>query len=280
LKSEIRKRERIRIGNQTSFAVKAPIIPFEYAVSNGFGAFEWFPDKKENGTGFMATEIDLKTRRYIRHTARANDIRLSIHAPWWANPMDYEGQALLLKDLKFAHDLGATLLNIHLYNGEGIMAYAMAITEIIERTAEMGIKLSIENTTFTVPEDFNQLFTILRDNKHKKIGHVGMCLDLGHANLCDNTHNDYLSFMDRLDKDVPIIHVHLHENYGDEDSHLPVFTGPSGKDDAGLRGFIKRLRERNFSGSIILEQWPDPPSLLNQARDKLQSMFKAEGYWL
>ena len=60
---------------------------------------------------------------------------------------------------------------------------------------------------------------------------------------------------------------------------LPVFTGPSGKDDAGLRNFIKRLKERDFSGAIILEQWPDPPSLLNQARDKLQSMFKAEGHW-
>ncbi|MGA1864443.1 MAG: sugar phosphate isomerase/epimerase family protein [bacterium] len=279
MKSGIKKSGLIRIGNQTSFTAKSLILPFEYAVNNGFRAFEWFPDKKETGAGFTATEIDLKTRRYIRRTARTNDIRLSIHAPWWANPMNYEGRALLLKDLKFAHDLGATLLNIHLYTGEGINAYAMAISEIIEKTEEMGIKLSIENTTFTVPDDFNKLFTILRNQKHRTIKHVGMCLDLGHANLCDKTHNDYLSFVDRLDKEVPIIHVHLHENYGDEDSHLPVFTGPSGKDDAGLRNFIKRLKERNFSGAIILEQWPDPPSLLNQARDKLQSMFKAEDYW-
>lgn len=279
MKLEVREREHIRIGNQTSFTAKSLTLPFEYAVNNGFSAFEWFPDKKETGKGFITTDIDHNTRRYIRDTARAHDIRLSIHAPWWANPMDHEGQALLLKDLEFAHDLGAKLLNIHLYNGEGIKTYAMAITEIIKRTAKMGIKLSIENTTFTVPEDFNQLFAILRNLKHITIGHVGMCLDLGHANLCDNTHNDYLGFMDRLDKVVPIIHVHLHENYGDEDSHLPVFTGPSGKDDAGLRDFIKRLKERNFLGSIILEQWPVPPSLLNQARDKLQSMFKAEGYW-
>ncbi len=270
--------ERIRIGNQTSFTAKSLMLPFEYAIANGFGAFEWFPDKKETGKGFMASDIDSKTRRHIRDTALTHDIRLSIHAPWWANPMNYEGKALLLKDLEFARDLGATLLNIHLYNGEGINAYAMAITEIIERTAEMGIRLSIENTTFTVPEDFNKLFTILRNQKQKAIGHVGMCLDLGHANLCDSTHNDYLKFMDRLDKEVPIIHVHLHENYGDEDSHLPLLTGPSGKDDAGLIGFIKRLKERRFSGSIILEQWPDPPSLLNQARDKLKSMFEAEGY--
>jgi sugar phosphate isomerase/epimerase len=278
LKLEARERNRIRIGNQTSFTVTPPILPFEYAVDQGFGAFEWFPDKKETGDGFMTADLDHKIRRYIKDTARAHDIRLSIHAPWWANPMNPEGQALLLKDLEFAHDLGATLLNIHLYNGEGIKAYAMAITEIIKRTEEMGIKLSIENTTFTVPEDFNQLFTILRNLKNKTIGHVGMCIDLGHANLCDSTHNDYLSFMDRLDKEAPIIHVHLHENYGDEDSHLPVFTGPSGKDDAGLRDFIKRLKERNFSGSIILEQWPNPPSLLNQAHDKLQRMLEAEGY--
>ena len=96
-----------------------------------------------------------------------------------------------------------------------------------------------------------------------------MCLDLGHANLCAATRNDYLQFVDRLASHVPIIHLHLHENYGDADTHLPLFTGPAGRDDAGIRGLLERLRRRRFSGSIILEQWPQPPSLLNQARDRL-----------
>jgi phosphoglucan,water dikinase len=96
-----------------------------------------------------------------------------------------------------------------------------------------------------------------------------MCLDLGHANLCEATLNDYLKFIDLLDSRVPIIHIHLHENYGDHDSHLPLFTGPAGKNDSGIKGFIERMRRRNFSGCIILEQWPKPPGLLNDARNRL-----------
>ena len=96
-----------------------------------------------------------------------------------------------------------------------------------------------------------------------------MCLDLGHANLCAATRNDYLKFFDRLDPQLPLIHLHLHENWGDRDSHLPLFTGPSGRDDSGIRGLMERIQRRNFSGSIILEQWPQPPSLLNNARDRL-----------
>ena len=42
---------------------------------------------------------------------------------------------------------------------------------------------------------------------------------------------------------------------------------------AGIVGFVERMKRRGFSGSIILEQWPDPPALLVNARDRLIRMF-------
>jgi sugar phosphate isomerase/epimerase len=102
-----------------------------------------------------------------------------------------------------------------------------------------------------------------------------MCLDLGHANLYDATRNDYLKFIDLLKPYVPIIHIHMHENYGDSDSHLPFFIGPAGKDTSGLQGFVERMKKRGFSGSVILEQWPQPSLLLNEARDRLYHMFNS-----
>ena len=38
---------------------------------------------------------------------------------------------------------------------------------------------------------------------------------------------------------------------------------------------MERLKRRSFSGTVILEQWPDPPSLLDNARDRLRAMFLA-----
>ena len=100
-----------------------------------------------------------------------------------------------------------------------------------------------------------------------------MCLDLGHANLSSFSRNNFLKFLDLLDPDIPIIHIHMHENYGDNDSHLPIFTGPAGENDLGIQEFIHRMRKRRYSGSIIFEQWPEPPTLLNEARDRLYNMW-------
>jgi len=261
------ERARVRIGNQTALSSYSVMQPFEYAVANGFDAFEWFPDKNESGAGWDESDISKETRLLIRNTAAAHDIRLSVHAPWQLNPLRSETLEHLSKTIGFAQDTGASLLNIHLYADEGVAAFVDAIVPLMKRLAHDGIKLAIENTPNTGPEDFNKLFSLLRLTDNPSL--VGMCLDIGHANLCQATRNDYLKFIDMLDPQVPVIHIHMHENYGDNDSHLPLFTGPAGKDPTGIRGLISRMKNRNFSGCIILEQWPHPESLLVEIRTRL-----------
>ncbi len=261
----------IQIGNQTS-CWAPPMAPFDYAVANGFDAFEWFPDKKP-GVGWDDGDLESSQRERIREVAMEKGIRLSLHARWQANPLQPESRELLEKDVRLAKDLGAELLNIHLYVHDGVEGYVSAITPLIEETRVAGMQLAIENTPEHSDEHFNELFEHLRRLRSVATDHVGMCLDLGHANLSAATRNDYLAFVDRLGLEVPIIHLHLHENWGDGDTHLTLFTGPAGRDDSGIRGFVERMRKRNFSGSIIFEQWPQPPSLLNQARDRLRKLL-------
>jgi phosphoglucan,water dikinase len=262
----------IRIGNQTSCWAPSPAEPFNYAVANGFDAFEWFPDKKL-GVGWDDSDLDPAQRLNIREAAKEREIRLSVHARWQANPLQPEAADLFQRDSQLARDLGAVLLNVHLYHEAGIERYISAITPLIWQTAELGLQLSIENTPEHTPEQFNELFGRMRDLRSGSTGHVGMCLDLGHANLSGATRNNYLVFVDRLDRDVPIIHLHLHENWGDADTHLTLFTGPAARDDSGIRAFVARMQKRNFSGSVIFEQWPQPPSLLNQARERLLGLL-------
>ena len=261
----------IRIGNQTS-CWAAPLQPFGHALAAGFDAFEWFPDKKPDA-GWDDTDLDAACRRDIRETARARDIRLSVHVRWQANPLQPESAPIFQRDLELARDLGAALFNIHLYLDRGPAAFVEAIAPLMQRTADIGLQLAIENTPHHSPEDFNRLFAELRKLPAPATAHVGMCLDIGHANLCAATRNDYLQFLDRLDPHVPIIHLHVHENWGNSDSHLPLFTGPAGRDDSGIRGLLQRLKARSFSGSFILEQWPQPPTLLDHTRDRLRALL-------
>lgn len=263
---------QIRIGNQTSFSADSTFTPFEYALTNGFDAFEWFIDKRPGNGGWDEEDIDTGTRAMIKRRAAEAGISLSVHAPWNASPLEDRGIRRLMNDLAFADEIGARLLNLHLFMESGINAYVEAIIPVIEKAVQMGIRLSVENTVYTQAEDFNRLFTLLEE--HARKNNVGMCLDLGHANLSADSRNDYLRFVETLAPHVPIIHVHMHENYGDSDTHLPVFAGPAGAGDAGIREFLMLLKRSDFSGSIILEQWPDPPLLLNQARDRLYNIWR------
>jgi len=142
----------IHIGNQTSCWAPGPAEPFDYAVANGFDAFEWFPDKKP-GVGWDDSDLDRAQRQNIRETAKEKAIRLSVHARWQANPLHPEAADLFQKEMEFARDLGAVLLNIHFYHEAGIDRFISAITPLIWQTAELGLQLSIENTPEHTPEN-------------------------------------------------------------------------------------------------------------------------------
>ncbi|QWR76011.1 sugar phosphate isomerase/epimerase family protein [Candidatus Magnetomonas plexicatena] len=263
----------IRIGNQTAFSAESPELPFNYAIEHSFDSFEWFPDKKDYGQGWLEGDINNVKRCEIRAKALMYDISLSVHAPVTFNPLRGGSAEDFTVTLDFALDIGASLINIHLFTEEGIPAFTKAIVPLIELTSKHGLKLSIENTTTTSPEDFNELFSVLKTHSAE---HVGMCLDIGHANVFYGTRNNFLRYMDLLLETVPIIHLHIHENYGDVDSHLTIFTGPSAENPLGMKCFIKRLKMRNFTGMMVLEQWPSQPSLLNTGRDKLLELIQHE----
>src|SRR6478609_1488363 len=96
----------IRIGNQTSCWAPSLTEPFDYAVANGFDAFEWFPDKKP-GVGWDENDLDVRQRQKIKEVAREYGIRLSVHARWQANPLSPDSSELFGKDVELARDLGA-----------------------------------------------------------------------------------------------------------------------------------------------------------------------------
>jgi sugar phosphate isomerase/epimerase len=267
----------IRIGNQTAISCGDRLGPFEFALSNGFDAFEWFADKKTHSDGRVAgwdeSDMDAELRAWIRETGQAHGVLFTVHAPWQANPLHADGPLLLCRSIDFAHDIGAVLVNLHLYMDDGPAGYARSLEPVLRHAIDAGLRLSIENTPHTTPDDFNRTFACLQELEVGSPAHVGMCLDIGHANLCAVTHGDFVRFMDELSPAVPISHLHVHENHGDADSHLTLFTGPARKDDSAIRAFLDRLRERGYDGAMILEQWPHPPELLVTAATRLRAML-------
>jgi sugar phosphate isomerase/epimerase len=269
------KERRIRIGNQTSHTARDLLSPFDYAIEQGFDAFEWFPDRADDGRGWEEADLGPGTREMIRAAAARHDIRLSVHAPWRVDLTQPEGRRRAWVSLQLALDVGASILVTHLYEAAGIEAYVSGLVRFLDRLRAASVRLAIENTPQTGPEAFNALFARLRGVRPSTAARVGMCLDLGHANLAADTRNDFLQFVDRLGPQVPVVHIHLHENYGDADTHLPLFTGPAAANPLGIARFLERMKTRRYAGAIILEQWPDPPSQLDRARARLLDILHA-----
>src|SRR5258707_15674806 len=96
-KPDLAERGRIRVGNQTSAWAATPVEPFDYALAQGFDAFEWFPDKKP-GAGWDDSDLDHNARQRICDTARAHDIRLSVHARWQANLLTPDSYPPIIED--------------------------------------------------------------------------------------------------------------------------------------------------------------------------------------
>jgi len=267
----------IHIGNQSAQSAQNLWAPFDYAISNGFDAFEWFSDKKfhadGSSNGWDENDLDNTARGHIRYRAQQAGMKLSVHAPWQANPLQLDGNALLMRSVDFARDIGAGIVNLHLYMSNGAAGYVSALRPVLAYARERDIGITIENTVHTTPAEFNDVFELLALQPEFDAKKVGMCLDIGHANLCCETHNDFIKYIDQLRPHVPILHVHAHENFGDADSHLALFTGPSAKNDSGIRLFLERMLARKFDGAIILEQWPNPAQLLVDARARLRAML-------
>lgn len=270
--------DQIRIGNQTAISCADPLEPFHFALLHRFDAFEWFADKKTNGDGgsmgWDEADMGAELRAWIRQTGTTHNILFTVHAPWQANPLQADGIPLLFRSIDFARDIGAELVNLHLYMEDGPHGYAQALAPVLRRAAAVGLRVSIENTPHTTPDDFNDTFRALAELPDVPPGTAGMCLDIGHANLCAATPNNFIRYLDALAPAVPIIHVHAHENHGDRDSHLTLFTGPSREDDGGIRAFVDRLHRRAYRGAVILEQWPHPPELLIEAARRLRGLLQ------
>ena len=112
-----------------------------------------------------------------------------------------------------------------------------SILELGNYAKDLGVNAAIENMpTFEgmIYKDLKKLDQFLTENE------MSMTLDIGHAN-----HVGY--FADEMYFDS-IKHIHAHDNFGDDDSHLAL-----GEGSIDLKHIIKKFESKNYDGIYIIE---------------------------
>ena len=181
-------------------------------------------------------------------------LKYSIHAPFMdvniASPQDQSrlnSIAQIKSSIDLANEINAEAVVVHpglisflanKYFKKEVYEFAnQSIKEIGDYAKNLGVMATIENMPNFEPmiyqniADLNQL--LVENEMH-------MTLDIGHAN-----HVGYAP--DEMIFDS-IKHVHVHDNLGDDDSHLPL-----GEGNIKLNDIINSLESKNYKGIYILE---------------------------
>lgn len=112
-----------------------------------------------------------------------------------------------------------------------------SIKEIGEYGKDLGVLTTIEN----MPSFDGMLYTNMQDLHELMLSlDMSMTLDIGHANHVGYSVEDMI-----FDS---IKHVHAHDNFGDDDSHLTL-----GEGSIELKDIINNLENKNYDGIYIIE---------------------------
>ena len=112
-----------------------------------------------------------------------------------------------------------------------------SIKELGEYSKELGVLTTIEN----MPNFPSMIYQKMHELNELLVSlDMPMTLDIGHAN-----HAGYSA--DKMYFDS-IKHIHAHDNFGDDDSHLAL-----GEGSIDLKSIINNLERNNYDGIYIIE---------------------------
>lgn len=181
-------------------------------------------------------------------------LKYSIHAPFMdvniASPQDQSrlnSIAQIKSSIDLANEINAEAVVVHpglisflanKYFKKEVYEFANeSIKEIGDYAKDLGVMATIEN----MPNFESMIYQNIVDlNQLLVENEMHMTLDIGHAN-----HVGYAP--DEMIFDS-IKHVHVHDNLGDDDSHLPL-----GEGSIDLKYIINTLESKNYDGIYILE---------------------------
>jgi len=152
------------------------------------------------------------------------------------------------------HPGAATALE-WVYPGEAWKRNLESVKYLRRVSEELGIEAAVEN----VPEPFPFLLKSVEDFERfysELDGELGMVFDVAHANI----RGEVGKFLEQFGN--KIVHVHVSDNMGDQDTHLPVEQGT-----INWRETIEALKKLGFSGMIIVESYSGVEESLTVLRE-------------
>ena len=201
-------------------------------------------------------EHDSQTLLEKRDLLLASGLEITIHAPFSdlnIASLDQRTRELSVRrvgeSIVAAHELGSSMVTMHpgFSSPLGIIAPGMvddfnyeSLSILARKADEQNVSLALENMPPWRGSIGDDVWDLL-----KRIKGTGLkiCLDIGHAHIGGSIDG----FFEKTDL---IANVHIHENDGKNDLHMPL---GSYKSDLDVAAIMKKLDERGYVGPFIIE---------------------------
>jgi sugar phosphate isomerase/epimerase len=118
-----------------------------------------------------------------------------------------------------------------------------SLKEISDYNKDFGVTIALENMPDTFITTMKVSQEILEVLENKQLSEIKHTMDVGHLETNNVDIGDYIYDLKKY-----LIHMHLHDNFGEFDNHLPL-----GEGNINFPKIFRALKEINYKGRIILE---------------------------
>ena len=205
--------------------------------------------------------------------AALNGKKIVGHTAWYlpfASPYPSVRKAALdelLKCLRVFSQLECRLMNVHIgavhrfFRDDAAGWYAEILGSVADEAKKSGIAIMVEHMNAT------ERHLELVEDILKAVPEVKFHLDVGHANIGNDSFSDALKMLfKRFGK--KLAHVHISDNNGKEDLHLPLGSGTM-----NVAQVVQLLRSK-YDGTITLEVFSRDRDYILMNAKKFRELWK------
>lgn len=253
-----------------------PVKEIEFAGKHDFQGFELAFEHPET----TPEKILRKSKQILDTFSRYNLVRIG-HTQSFLNICDHSElirRASLqetIKALEVAHSLDIGFLTVHpgflwpVMTGEkALKKTCESLKELLKAADDLDLILGLENLPprffpprgyFSGTEEFDVVFSQIASQRLKLV------LDVAHASFPES--DPPLNFIDKFYE--KLAHVHLSDNLGQRDDHLPLGAGR-----VDYKTPVRELKRRNYSGAMTLEIFSKDRDYLLMSKRKLEELLR------